>query len=100
VSLALSGLGLLPARVGPLQFTGGQTRGVVLALDDVLACPATYVLLGADLSQLVLDAHANRRAGVQGFETAGELVRVPVQLAGGELGVNSEPSERIAALAH
>jgi hypothetical protein len=28
------------------------------------------------------------RAGVQGFEAAGELVRVPVQFAGGELGIS------------
>jgi hypothetical protein len=49
-------------------------------------CGPARVLFGADLGKLMLDAHADRRAGVQGFEAAGELVRVPVQFDGGELG--------------
>jgi hypothetical protein len=44
------------------------------------------VSCSADLGQLMLDAHADRRAGVQGLEAACELIRVPVQFTRGELG--------------
>jgi len=40
----------------------------------VLVCPSARVLFGADLGQLMLDARADRRAGVQGFEAACKLV--------------------------
>ena len=40
-------------------------------------------LFGADLGQLMLDAHADRRAGVEGLEATDELIRAPFQFARG-----------------
>ena len=55
---------------GAVQFAGRQPAGVVLPRGITGAAAGACVLLGADGGQLVLDAGADRRAGVQGLEAA------------------------------